>query len=69
LKVAKVVYRGGFETKFSIPAEATFARFAGLDSEGQLLGSSDIIDTQSGNRTKAETPVEITFTLNPHTLV
>ena len=67
-----VVYRGGFETRLVLPRDSpTFARVAALDRNGKLLGSTDLIDTKSGERVKMgeeDKPLEIDFSLDSDTL-
>lgn len=58
-----VVYRGGFETKLPLPAGSVYARVAALDEKGSLLGSTPLVDVNSGEVTKMEEPLELDFTL------
>ena len=65
------MYRGGFETRLVLPRDSPpFARVAALDKDGKLLGSTDLIDIQSGQRLKMDedTPLKINFSLDPETL-
>lgn len=63
-----VVYRGGFETKLKIPKDSPpFARVAALDKDGKLLGSTAIVEIETGEKVKSDKPLDINFTLDSHT--
>lgn len=64
-----IVYRGGFETKMKIPHQHPFVRVAGLDADGKLLGSTDLMETTSGNLTQVDIPLEVNFMLDRQGLV
>ncbi|KAH8660384.1 ASST-domain-containing protein [Xylariales sp. PMI_506] len=59
-QIVTQVPKSGFETGITVNSTVLYARVAGLDVNGTMLGATEVVEVATGNRTLAVAPVVLT---------